>query len=144
MELLICSDSHGDNDSLKELIKRYPNCDYYLHLGDSESDEYTIYPFISVKGNCDFYNFSEQLIIDTPKGKLLAKHYPTIPFDIIKEYGIKFFIHGHTHMRRNEKRENLLILNPGSIAYSRDASNKSFLILNITNDKIDIDFEELN
>ena len=79
MKLLVVSDSHGDNESLEKLALIYPNMDLYLHLGDSESDEFSIKPFISVKGNCDFYpNFENRLIIPTPLGNIFASHYQFI------------------------------------------------------------------
>ena len=60
MKILLVSDTHGNNVALDALVKKYPNMDLYLHCGDSESDEYSIYPFRSVKGNCDYFgDFNE-------------------------------------------------------------------------------------
>ena len=55
MKILLVSDSHGDYESLDRLAKMYPNMDLYLHAGDSEQDEWSIKPFVSVRGNCDHY-----------------------------------------------------------------------------------------
>ena len=48
MKILLVSDSHGDYSSLDRLYKMYPEMDLYLHAGDSEQDEFSIKPFISV------------------------------------------------------------------------------------------------
>lgn len=55
MRILLVSDTHGNNDAVALLAKKYPDMDIYLHLGDSESDEYSLMPFRSVMGNRDFY-----------------------------------------------------------------------------------------
>ena len=136
MKILVVSDSHGDNQTLKDIAKKHPNMDYYLHLGDSESDEYTIFPFVSIRGNCDFYPFQEQLLLQTPYGKLYACHKPYGKDKFLHENNIKIFLHGHTHIRRDEKIGDLYIFNPGSISFPRDFKDKSYMILDITCDKI--------
>ena len=55
MKILLVSDSHSDYTALDQLAAKYPNMDLYLHAGDSEQDEFSIKPFISVRGNCDHY-----------------------------------------------------------------------------------------
>ena len=136
MKILVASDSHGDNQTLKDIVNRHPNMDYYLHLGDSESDEYSIFPFVSVRGNCDFYPFEEQILINTPYGKLYACHKPYGKSKFLQKNNIKIFLHGHTHIRRNEKIDDLYIFNPGSISFSRDFFDKSYMIIDISCDKI--------
>ncbi len=144
MKILICSDSHGDNDSLDRLVALNPNCDLYLHAGDSASIESMILPFESVRGNCDYFgNFMQRRIFDTPYGKILLQHYPDLPKSIIKEYNIRVFIHGHTHIRRFETVENITVINPGAISYPRDNYDKSYAILKLEKEKIEIEFKTL-
>ena len=51
MKILLVSDSHGDYQSLDQLAKSFLAMDLYLHAGDSEQDEWSIKPFISVNDN---------------------------------------------------------------------------------------------
>ena len=56
MKILLVSDSHGDDESLRKIANKHNNCDYYIHLGDSQSSPDLIRPFVSVRGNCDYYS----------------------------------------------------------------------------------------
>lgn len=144
MKILVCSDSHGNDTALDELAIRYPTCDLYLHAGDSESDEWSIKPFLSVAGNNDYKgDFPERRIIDTPFGALLIQHYPKIPLDIVIQYNIKIFIHGHTHRRKNEEENGLKIINPGAISFPRDSHDLSFVILEIDEKEVKVNFHSL-
>jgi len=144
MKILIVSDSHGNNEALDKLVSLYPKMDIYLHAGDSESDEYSIRPFDSVKGNCDYFTTApERRIIDTPLGALLIQHHPVIQNSLIQEYKIKFFVFGHTHRRKNIVENGIQLLNPGSISFSRDGYDQSYLILNITDKEYTVEFKEL-
>ena len=95
MKILLLSDTHGQDEIVFDLVKMYPNMDLYLHAGDSLSDEYFIHPFISVKGNCDQYPFSELYRVFTPIGYLLMKHLPYFDAKSVNDNTI--LIHGHTH-----------------------------------------------
>lgn len=144
MKILICSDSHGNDRALVDIYLANPKCDLYLHAGDSESDAWSIVPFESVLGNCDYrYDFPLRKIIDTPYGKLLIQHHPNMPRDIIKQYDIKIFVHGHTHIRKDKTEDGIRILNPGSIAFPRDRYDLSYVILNITENDCMVEFHSL-
>ena len=132
MKILVVSDSHGDEKTLKELAVTYPNMDYYLHAGDSGLDRDTLYPFESVKGNTDYYPFDELLRIYTPMGYLLIRHKPWFTNEQIKEN--KFLIHGHTHQYRFYLEGDKVFLNPGSLSLPRDGTNGTFMIMNIEKD----------
>ena len=144
MKIVLVSDSHGNDVALDEIAMLHKDADIFLHAGDSEEDEYMITPFETVRGNCDhFSNAPERKIIDTPIGKLLMQHYPTIPYDIIEKYHIKFFIHGHTHMRKHEQIKDLIIINPGSLSFARDQYDLSYAILQIDEHHYNLTFHSL-
>lgn len=144
MRIIVCSDSHGNSSALDEIYRRYPNCDLYLHAGDSEDDEWSIKPFESVLGNCDYRgDFPIRRIIDTPFGTLLIQHHPEMPKDIIKEYKVKIFIHGHTHRRKDIEENGIRIINPGSISFSRDGNELSFVIIDINSKSVTTLFSSL-
>lgn len=145
MKLLVVSDSHGNNEALDKLAKLYPNMDLYLHLGDSESDEFSIKPFISVRGNCDCYpDFQDFLVIPTPLGNIFACHTPYISKSELTAKNAKIFLHGHTHRRRFEEINGRTYLNPGAISFARDIHELNYLILEITDKDINPIFKSLD
>ncbi len=144
MRILLVSDSHGNCEALDKLLKKYPNMDLYLHAGDLEADEQSIRPFDCVKGNCDHYSrLPERRIIHTPYGALLMTHLPYLPLSIAKEYNVKIFIYGHTHRRKFELVDGIYYINPGAISFPRDGFDLSYAIVEITPEKVDVEFKSL-
>lgn len=144
MKILVVSDSHNDYVSLDTLAKKYPDMDLYLHAGDSEQDEFSIKPFISVRGNCDHYcDFPNFLVIPSPIGNIYVQHTPFVSKSVINEHNAKIVIHGHTHTRRNEKLNGILFINPGALSYARDKYDGSYAILNIEDNKVEVKFYTL-
>ena len=145
MKILVVSDSHGDYESLDRLSKMYPNIDLFIHAGDSEQDEFSIKPFISVRGNCDhYYDFQNYLLIPSPIGNIYVQHYPHIAKSVINEHNVKVVIHGHTHTRRHEIINGILYVNPGAISFARDKYSGSYAIITIENNDIEVKFYTLN
>lgn len=145
MKILLVSDSHGDYDSLNRLYNMYPNMDLYLHAGDSEQDEWSLKPFISVRGNCDhYYDFPNYLVIPSPKGNIYVQHTPFVSKSVINEHNAKIVIHGHTHTRRNEVKNGILFINPGAISYARDKYEGSYAIVTIEENKLEVKFYTIN
>ena len=144
MKILLVSDSHGDYSSLDRLFKMYPEMDLYLHAGDSEQDEFSLKPFISVRGNCDhYYDFPNFLVIPSPYGNIYVQHTPFISQSVIHEHNAKIVIHGHTHTRRNEQKGGILFINPGAISYARDKYDGSYAILEIDQNHVEVKFYTL-
>ena len=144
MKILLVSDSHGDYQALDRLAAKYPNMDLYLHAGDSEQDEFSIKPFISVRGNCDhYYDFPNYLVIPSPFGNIYVQHTPYVSKSAINEHNAKIVIHGHTHVRRNETKNGILFINPGAISYARDKFNGSYAIIEIDSKNVEVKFYTL-
>ena len=144
MKILLVSDSHSNYQALDELAKKYPNMDLYLHAGDSEQDEFSIKPFISVRGNCDhYYDFPNYLVIPSPKGNIYVQHTPYVSKSVISEHNAKIVIHGHTHTRRFETKQGIVFINPGAISYARDKYDGSYAILTIEDNKLEVKFYTL-
>ena len=110
--------------------------DLYLFAGDSEDFPNALYPFDSVKGNCDYYNYDEKRFIRLPYGNLLMKHHPSLTKE--ESNDIKIFVHGHTHVPKISKKDGIITICPGSLSYSRNAEGESFAILECSNDSIEI------
>ena len=144
MKILLVSDSHGDYESLDTLANKYPNMDLYLHAGDSEQDEFSIKPFISVRGNCDhYYDFPNFLVIPSPHGNIYVQHTPFVSKSVISEHNATIVIHGHTHTRRNEVVNGILFINPGAISYARDKYDGSYAIIEIDEKSVEVKFYTL-
>ena len=144
MKICLVSDSHGDDEILEKIAKIQPDCDLYLHAGDSQSNPYAIKPFISVKGNCDYdSNFLNCLQLSTPYGNLYIQHRPNIPSHILNDEKIKIFINGHTHQRRCEKINDQYFINPGSTTFPRDSYGPGYCILKIDTQGVDVKFHDL-
>lgn len=145
MKILLVSDSHSNNSALDQLALKYPHMDLYLHAGDSASYEWSIEPFSSVRGNCDYYgNFPEHMKLPIPKGFLWMQHKPIYDISKLKQEGVKLFISGHTHMRKLEVIDGITFVNPGAISSSRDGYELSYAIIEIKDEKIDVKFYQLD
>ena len=144
MKILLVSDSHGDYEALDTLASKYPNMDLYLHAGDSEQDEFSIKPFISVRGNCDhYYDFPNFLVIPTSAGNIYIQHTPFVSRSVISEHNAKIVIHGHTHTRRKEMVNGILFINSGAISYARDKYDGSYAIIEIVGKSVEVTFYTL-
>jgi len=145
MKLLVVSDSHNNNDLLRKIATKHNDCDYYIHCGDSQSSKEEIHPFVSVKGNCDYFSsdYPKNMILTSPLGKVYIEHIPFYQTYIseLKRKGFVLYIHGHTHVKRDEVRDGIRIINPGCLAYPR-GEGLSYCVINITK-KIDVKFYEL-
>ena len=137
MKILLVSDTHGHDEIYSELYKMYPKIDLYLDAGDSQVDQDSIYPFISVRGNCDYYPFDEKYRIYTPVGYLLMEHKPRFTNEEIEAN--KLLIHGHTHMVDVYEENGHVFICPGSTHLSRDITDGCYLILILEPNKIDVE-----
>lgn len=142
MKILLVSDSHGNEEILKELVHQYPKMDLYLHAGDSGLDSSSIYPFVSVRGNCDYYPFDELYKVHTPVGYLLMKHKPT--FTNKEMLDNKILVHGHTHKAYIKEDNDHLFICPGSTNLPRDNTDGTYIILDLDENKSSITIYEIN
>ena len=144
MKILLVSDSHGNNEAINLLLKQYPNMDLYIHCGDSESDEFSLYPYRSVMGNCDLaWDFPEYLVIPTPYGNMLVQHKPNPKADLLRSNQIKIFAYGHTHVRKYNIEQGIVYINPGSISFARDKYDASYAILDIDEKEVKVEFHTI-
>lgn len=148
IKLVIVSDTHRDNGRLKQVFHIEQPADYFLHLGDSELPETYIEPFFSIKGNCDhFTDYQKTAIIETPYGNIFMIHnlsQMTKDDKFLLDNDIKVVLFGHTHKRYLKKVNGVYYANPGSLVYPRDGLNPSYLVIELSLDKIDIFFKELD
>ncbi|MBR3343447.1 MAG: YfcE family phosphodiesterase [Solobacterium sp.] len=147
--IVLCSDSHMDTASLRYVREHHPEADLFVHCGDSELREADMEGFLFVRGNHDFYlgnNVPDWRIIEVLGHRiylchghldiliyyhydLMAKHAKANRCDTV------FF--GHMHICQDFIEDGVRMLNPGSLAYSRDYSGKSYMLVTVTPEKIE-------
>ena len=143
MRILLVSDNHGDKDVLDQLIIRWPDVNLYLHAGDSLLEAQSIYPFRTVRGNCDYhYDMLEEIIIPTPFGNILMRHKDDVGVNYLKEHQIRIFIYGHTHIKSCVHKNGIAYINPGSLVNPRDEI-PSYAILENTKEDVHVTFYSL-
>lgn len=147
MKICIVSDSHGDRDILQKIYNLNSNCDIYLHLGDSQLDSNWLLPFISVKGNCDYFSdYPDFKIISTPFGNIYAEHghlHNHCTIDFLKSKNCQIYLYGHTHIHKIVQIGDYYFFNPGSVSSPRDGTCGTYLILELKKDIISYQFKSV-
>ncbi len=146
MKILIVSDTHRHNDNLYEVANRVGKIDMLIHCGDLEcSVEYIkeIFdcPMIAVRGNNDFFSTLEKeevFYIDKYKVMVTHGHHYNVSLgvdmlvDEAKSREVDIVMYGHTHRPHLEVREDITIINPGSISYPRQEGRQySYMIMKV-------------
>lgn len=153
MKILVLSDTHGDTDKAEEVIKDNGNVDLIIHLGDYFRDAQKLadmFPDIQIEY---IYGNSDLMIGEVPAEKILEYkgkrifithgHKYSVKWDYGKlckkaeEMNADLLLFGHTHIADIVKKEEYILLNPGSISDSRDASSESYAIIEIIDNRIE-------
>ena len=133
LKICLCSDNHGDMDSLQKVLSENPACDYYLHCGDSQFSPDEIRPFVSIAGNNDWdYEYPKQLILELGGHRILLIHgngYTYLMDNFVRKArsehaDVVFF--GHTHMFTDKAYSGIRFINPGSTFYNRDLTSPCY------------------
>lgn len=148
MKIIIVSDSHGEIDLLRKIVNQNLDADVFLHLGDSQLPEDYLNPFCSVKGNCDFFvPYPSYRILHTPYGDFYCEHGHLrggITTEFLKIRQCVGYLYGHTHCRKNEIRDGIHFINPGSLTRPRDGLSGSYIVMNCEKDKLEIKYVDIN
>lgn len=151
MKVIVISDTHGNVNRLKDVVEMNKDADMFLHLGDGAEEFFEIqklYPNLSmniVRGNCDlgYGDIPNYKMFEIGSHKIFASHgYMHNVKDGIDNYvefargnGADIILYGHTHERLTKNKDNLYIMNPGSLSRPR-GFGPSYGILNIGDDVI--------
>lgn len=152
MKIGILSDTHNIKECIDKTIPYLKDCDLIIHAGDNFADSKYIHSItkigiMAVKGNCDFDNVEDELLFDI-ENKLIflchgdkynVKHGLENIEAKAKSVGADIVIFGHSHTPLNLKKDNILYLNPGSASLPRGVTYKSFYIMNLENNNIEIE-----
>lgn len=146
MKILVMSDSHGRSDGMRKAIRREAPLDAIIHLGDLQGGEHLLpglakCPVYMVAGNCDYPSDilpREQIIVLGGRRMLLTHgHQYSVSWDTEElllramEEGCTAALFGHTHRPfLSGVEEDVMLLNPGSIAYPRQEDRqRSYMVL---------------
>ncbi len=155
-KVLIVSDSHGLTEELNELKKRHKDVEKFIHCGDSElsKNDEAIDQFIVVRGNCDYESlFHNDEVIDFQGTKFLVTHghLYNVKSTLMnlkykaEEVNANIVCFGHSHLLGIEKIGNILFLNPGSLRLPRGRNERTYVVLNFTEQIVDLhvyDFDQ--
>lgn len=143
MKVLIVSDSHRDNSNIEKVLKKVKPIDMLIHCGDAEGAERYIQqlaecPIYVVAGNNDFFStLQKELVFNIDKYKVFLTHghyyYVSMGTERLVEEaklrGVDIVMYGHTHKPLIDIRNDIVIINPGSISYPRQEGRKPTYII---------------
>lgn len=146
MKILIVSDTHKAHVSLEQVLEREKPIDMLIHLGDVEGGADYIEaladcPVHIVAGNNDYFSDlpqEEEFVVEGNHIFITHGHYYYVAMgeqDLIKEAKGReadIVMYGHTHKPSLHEVDGLMVINPGSISYPRQADRKaSYIVMNI-------------
>ncbi len=141
----VLSDTHGD--LYPEVVRALTGVDHIVHAGDVGSAQVLarlkkLAPVTAVKGNCDVDAWAAGLPstaeLDIGGVHIVVEHVATrlprrgeVPVTV-PEGSRTIVIYGHTHMAALERRNGVLLLNPGSAGPVRFGRPRSIARLTIS------------
>lgn len=153
MKVAILSDTHQNTKNIDKIINTLKTCDLIIHAGDNFSDSKYIHKMtevsvMAVKGNCDFLDVEDEIIFELEGKNIFLCHGDkyNVKCDIIdlknkaKNVNADIVVFGHTHIPFYEKIDNIIFVNPGSLSFPRQVNYTSFVIMDITQNDINIEF----
>ncbi|MEG0014100.1 MAG: metallophosphoesterase [Cellulosilyticaceae bacterium] len=154
MKVLVISDTHHRINRVDRVLEIFKDkgIEHIIHAGDHLQDAKDIeakYPHIQVHkvpGNCDMegYGSDTSKLIRISGIPIFIAHghkhhvkydYEEIFIDAVA-HEAKVAIFGHSHSAYKERKEGIILLNPGSISEPRDTTMPSFATLDIENHEV--------
>lgn len=156
MKVLLMSDTHGRLDNAKMIIERLlpDHLDAVLHCGDYIHDTTSLardYPsinFYAVPGNCDLFygggTESDKLVMleNVPIFMTHGHRYDVkwgsydSLIDDAQAHDAKVAVCGHSHEAYIDKKDGVLVINPGSLTLPRDSFHPSYALLELQDGKV--------
>lgn len=132
MRILVVSDTHGNEQNLRQALLAQPTAEIVIHLGDGEEELERVkrsFPekmFLQVRGNCDWGSNLPDRGEYTAEGvKIFYTHghlysvksglYTVV--SAARERKAQVLLFGHTHQPLTDYEDGLHIMNPGSLSY---------------------------
>jgi len=154
MKILAFSDSHGRIGDMQIITEKLlPHISAVIHLGDNIRDVLRLQQlfadakafsglpaaFFCVPGNCDGYYEEVSKLITLNGRKIFIthghEHGVKSSLNKLKQAAAKLnadaCFYGHTHVANVEYHNNMLVLNPGSIAEPRGRLGASYAVVDV-------------
>ena len=146
MKILVVSDTHGRDERLEMAVEIEQPFDYLIHCGDVEGREIFIEALVEcpctiVAGNNDFFSDlprEEEIVLEGHRIMVTHGHNYGVSMDL---YGIseeaadrncKIVFFGHTHKPVIEKKNGVLVINPGGLSFPRQEGRKpSYVVMEL-------------
>ncbi len=145
IKIIVISDNHGFLDPVTKILERYPDADYFFHLGDSELPKQLLKGYACVRGNTDYDpDLPLRLRLTIGGHHILLTHGHRDLFmgsmeglvQRAKEADCDIVCFGHTHVYTDKVLRGVRLLNPGSIWHCRDGSAPCYMILELDEDSV--------
>ncbi|URM53216.1 metallophosphoesterase family protein [Mycoplasma sp. SG1] len=149
IRILLVSDNHGDRSMIKKVLQEEPHCSVKVHCGDSMMSYEAIKKDFTycVRGNNDIdLKFPEFEIFKIYNWNIIVVHGDIITYKrsnhqeayakFAKQYNCNVLLHGHIHQLFDQEVDGVRIISPGSLAYPRSLVGKSYMVLELSKDKI--------
>ncbi|WP_059171317.1 metallophosphoesterase [Bacillus sp. FJAT-27445] len=148
-KVLVVSDSHGLEAPLSVIKERHSDVDVFIHCGDSElpKDDKALKGYITVGGNCDFNpGYPNEEIIEVEGKKIFVTHGHLFSVKSTlmniqyraREVGADMVCFGHSHLLGAEMSGGILFMNPGSLRLPKGMKERTYLILKVEKDKVQL------
>ena len=151
-KILVISDTHGLVLPLKEIFEKHTDVTAIFHCGDSELMNFD--PILKkvhiVRGNCDYdRTLPNELFIKIGQHKIYMTHGHMHGVkssldqlqERAKEMGAEIALYGHSHIAKANMMDDVLMVNPGSLAYPRSRKEKTYAIITLDQEqKHQVDF----
>ena len=143
MKVLIVSDTHRRDGNLQAVIEAEAPFDMLIHLGDAEGSEDVITAWCKeqnekcqvhmVLGNNDFFSNldrEKEISIGRYRAFLTHGHFYSVSvgperlLDEARDRKVQIAMYGHTHKPYLDVKEDVTILNPGSLSFPRQEGRK--------------------
>lgn len=143
-KLLIISDTHGNAHAIERIIKKHHNDHQHVfHCGDSElsSHDPVLKNIHIVRGNCDYdANLPNERLIEIEQTRIYITHGHlygvksslTRLHEKAQSMNANVVLYGHSHIANAEIMDDILYVNPGSIAYPRGSKNPTYCIITLS------------
>ena len=147
MKILVVSDTHKNYAVLETAVKKNPDSDMLIQLGDGEHEFADInhafpqLPMVYVGGNCDFGTHKQTHVVHACNGiKIFCCHGHTLGVrdglgllvNAAKQNDCRIALYGHTHLYRTEVVEGVFVMNPGSLDSPRGKNKPTFGIIELS------------
>lgn len=148
MKILVVADTHKNFEVLDLCVKKNPDADMIIHLGDGEhefDDIRRMYPqkaMIYVGGNTDFGTHKQTHVATVGDYKIFCCHGHTMGVHeglsmlvaAAKNSGCSVALYGHTHLYKTEVIDGVFVMNPGSLDTPRNRNKPTFGLIDISED----------